>query len=294
MVWTDRMRTALMQRAMALYRKPASGLELKLRIAVICGVTWPTTWWALRDRDRRLILVHQPGKVASKAIVAALHDSPVARDYRVFQTHSLAPSSRDGNRIGQTQGPCAPSILWGRSELLSRNLGRRMEQERPLIVTVIRDPFDRHPSDFIHNLDRYIEGFRPFWDDPLAIDFDVLLYAYEHRFPHDARLSWYDNEIRDLFGVDVIRDSPAQDADGFALFDSQTATVALLRYEQLGTAFPAMTKVLFGLDLPLPRIHATADRGLAPLLESLRDAGAQLVTTQEVFKSSALYRRFYT
>lgn len=281
---------ALRRRVLAAYRTPTTGRSQKVRTRLLLAATWPKVARA-RASGRRLLLVHQPGKVGSRAIYDAITASARGRDHEVFHTHSLAPALRAQRRAERAATAWAPRHSWAEAEHVSRLVRNR--PGRPLVITVIRDPFDAHPSAFLQNPDWFVPGFAPYRDDLSAVPFDQLREAYRTRFPHLERLEWYDREIRDVFGVDVLRDEPVEEGSGYWLHRSATADVAVIHYERLAEGFAAFSAAHLGGEIPLAPTNVTQEKGYGDIVLRLREDRVLPAEIREAITASPLYQRFY-
>lgn len=142
------------------------------------------------------ILVYQMAKVGSSSIAEALEERKLA----VFHVHRmnrehlermLAKRAELGWEI-----PALPAhdILGPvlRERLVDR--GRRVK-----VITLVRDPIARNFSSYFEHVDRV-------WhrdDAHTSVPMEELHRGFVERFPHDEPLTWFDDELRPVFGIDV-------------------------------------------------------------------------------------------
>ena len=142
------------------------------------------------------ILVYQMAKVGSSSIAAALEERKLA----VFQLHRMNREHLERMRakraeLGWDLAPLPAHDILGpilRERLVNR--GRRVK-----VITLVRDPIARNFSSYFEHLDAI-------WhreDAHASVPLDELHRGFLERFPHAEPLTWFDDELRPVFGVDV-------------------------------------------------------------------------------------------
>jgi hypothetical protein len=142
------------------------------------------------------VIVYQMAKVGSSAIAAALDDTgrPVFHVHRMSASH-LHALRETRARLGWRVPPVP------RHDRLGIRLNRQIiaRGRRAKIITLVRDPIARNYSSYFEHLD-------DIWNTPQAhavIQLDVLASGFLARFPHDEPLTWFDDEMRPVTGIDV-------------------------------------------------------------------------------------------
>lgn len=93
------------------------------------------------------------------------------------------------------------------------------------IVSPFRNPVDRNVSAFFHNFSQYTGREALDWDQPLTELRDLFL----QNFPHEHPRLWYDDHIRDFFGLDVFsRHFPDR---GWDVFSEGPVRILVIRLE---------------------------------------------------------------
>jgi len=142
------------------------------------------------------ILVYQMAKVGSSAVVQALH----ARGLRVFHVHRMNRAHLDRMRAERASlGWFIPPVP--KHDLLGLRLRDRVvaRQRRAKVITLVRDPIAR-------NLSSYFEHLDAIWntrDAYATIPLEELQRGFVERFTHDEPLTWFDDELLPVFGIDV-------------------------------------------------------------------------------------------
>lgn len=148
---------------------------------------------AIRD-GKSIVLIYQPGKVASSTITRTLQQCP---QLSVWQIHTLIPEVinqlvRSQQAAGMKPVKC---LLQGeviREELLIR------QRASFRVITLVREPIER-------NVSAYFERFSEFFPGrtPDQVPLDLLDQAFLERFDHRAIVDWNDQDLYQALGVDV-------------------------------------------------------------------------------------------
>lgn len=200
-----------------------------------------------RLRGRQPVLVYQMGKVASQSISRSLTDHGVLN----YQVHYLTPQSMAAAeriyRRGWEPGRRGAQHLW-QSQIVRPRI-RRPGYARWKVITIVRDPIARNVSSFFQTAD--LELGLTFSAMGVIPSRDELGRLFLERFSsHDGPLTWLDDELRAVFGVDVL-DAPFPRERGYALWDGDFADVVVLRYDDLSRVFDKAMSELLGRPISL-------------------------------------------
>lgn len=205
----------------------------------------------LNDTARRLIalyanvpgyepvLVYQMAKVGSSAVVDALAQHPLP----VFHVHRVNPENlirlrEERRRLGWEVGPIPPH------DELGMRLHRRVfsRGRRARVVTLVRDPIAR-------NLSSYFEHLDAIWhttDAHQSIPIEDLCRGFVERFFHTEPLTWFENEMLPVLGIDVyVQPFPEE---GHAVIRDGRAEVLILKSESSDEAKSAALSRFLGID----------------------------------------------
>lgn len=241
------------------------------------------------DEAGRILLVHTPGKVGSKAIVATLASGRRPED-AIFHTHRINPDSLAVAAAERTG--LAPRKTWFTAEVIGARL--RQPQDKPVVVlSAVRDPVRRALSAFLQNIERYGESGRPLTSHA-GIDPQELTRQFVERFPHAVILQWMQVEIEAMFGVDVFGTPFDHDA-GFQVLRGPSSTVGILRHDRFQDRLPDFVRTLTQIDVPeVGRINDSSRKvygdAYAVMLRDMRLPGALL----DQLYDSAYARHFFT
>jgi len=252
---------------------------------------------SLARRDHEPLLVYQMGKVGSTAVAHALETAMPGRP--VFHFHTL---SRE--RLQREEAVYRRHFAVRRSIdshlLHSLHVKRRLAGLPPRvrrwkIVTLVRDPVERNLSAFfqtlgLHFADRGFTERIHAGDDRVADDLRV--FFVEH-FPHRRVLSWFDDEIRAVFGIDVL-EGAFPHGTGYRLYSGAVADVLLLRLENLSVCASDGLRELLGLrDVAVSRRKKGSDKYYAETYRRVRETLSLPPDVVEAIYGSRMVQTLY-
>lgn len=235
----------------------------------------------LRRRRRDglgLLLVHTMGKVGSTTISASLRERGIRRTMMVFQPHFVSDEGRAFAERLATEGVGGWSRLvkkerggFLRNRQLNRELSRmKAAGERVKVITMVRDPVATNLSGLFHNHIWWPAEIKALCAEPSPACLEALQAHFLTRYPHDVPETWFDMEVRALYGVDVYAE-PFDPARGYAIYRSDFADVLLLRLESLNQCAPAALSEFMGLDaFELVESNTAEDKSYADLYKAFR------------------------
>ena len=235
----------------------------------------------LRRRRRQgqgLLLVHTMGKVGSTTISASLRQQGIRRKMLMFQPHFISEEGRAFAETLATEGVGGWEHLakkersgFLRNRLLFDELARmRVAGERVKVITLVRDPVATNVSGLFHNHLWWPAALKAQCTAGAPGCLDALGSYFLDSYPHDVPETWFDMEVRALFGVDVYA-QPFDPARGYAVYHSDTADVLLLKLEMLNQAAPAAVRDFLGLSaFELVESNTAEDKSYADLYKAFR------------------------
>jgi hypothetical protein len=206
------------------------------------------------------ILVLQMGKVGSKSVQAGLE--AISLDRPIYHAHFLsqertARTEKQRRKFFRTEKYSYLRRPWLNQFLLDTF---RNDDSGPKwkLITLTREPVGRNISAFFENLEVVpldTEGEFEISSDyyriePTVVSIDQpqqLAKLFFERATHDSPLKFFDREIRDIFGIDVLADgfSPAK---GYGIYSSDRAEILVLRLESLADCADEAFKEFLGID----------------------------------------------
>lgn len=209
-------------------------------------------------RARHPLLVYQMGKVGSATVVAALE----AAGLEPLHLHFLGRQAAAARRSYRDRGLPLPYHFH-----LERALGMRLRwtRERVRIVTLVRDPIARQISSAYQTRERDdyptadAPGMRKRLEDELSAP-DALDYCYR----------WFDDEIAEVFGVDVLA-QPFDRHAGFSICRGERAEVLVLKLERLDALWPVLESFV-GCEVAPARANVRSRQSGGETYVPVRDA----------------------
>ncbi len=122
------------------------------------------------------------------------------------------------------------------------------------VVTMVRDPIARNLSSYFEHLD-YIWNTA---DAHRVVPLDALCDGFHDRYTHREVLTWFDDELLPVFGVDVYKQpfSPA----GHMTVAAGEREVLVLKSEASDDAKRSALKTYLGVEIaPVLRTYSTAE-----------------------------------
>jgi hypothetical protein len=168
------------------------------------------------------VIVYQMAKVGSSSIVSALRRSGLPAFHVHRMSHEHLERLRGARRgLGWSVDGVPPHDVVGlalHDHVIARGRPAR-------VVTVVREPIGR-------NLSSYFEHLDAIWQTPDAhrvIPVERLCEGFLERFTHDEPLTWFDDELRAVVGLDVYDHRPPH--EGAVVVPGARADVLVLRSE---------------------------------------------------------------
>lgn len=267
----------------------------------------------LRLAPRRApILIYTVGKVGSSTVADSLAASGL--DASIYHLHWLRPDrlakderlqreAAERYRGTPLEAHFRPRYVW-RGQFLAPQLGRPPQGGgRWKVITLVRDPLARNVSSFFQNLPLLDYDYRARLaarSEAEVVEELLALFERSYLGPGGVTdvdgdpLTWFDQELAPVFGVDVYQRSfPIE--RGFDLYDSSTARVLLLRLEDLDRCAPAAFREFLGLQhFSMRHQQIAEDKAYASLYRRFRAALRVPDAALDRIYGSRYARHFYT
>ncbi|WP_459555561.1 putative capsular polysaccharide synthesis family protein [Lacunimicrobium album] len=150
----------------------------------------------LRDirRERSIILIYQPGKVASSTIAQTLSQYP---QFSIWQLHSLIPDMIHRLIKTQLSAGMKPTKCLMQGEVIREEL--LIHKRAPFrVITLVREPIARNVSAFFERFSEFFPG-----RSPLDVSDQQLDDVFQNKFDHHAIVNWFDDDFYRALGVDL-------------------------------------------------------------------------------------------
>lgn len=229
------------------------------------------------------ILVLQMGKVGSKSIQAGLEALDLDRP--IYHAHFLshertAETEEHRKKFFRTERYSYLRRPW-LNQFLRQRFENTADDRRWKLITLTREPVGRNISAFFENLHVVpleTEGAFEISSDYYRIDPTVvsvdepqeLAKLFFERATHDSPLTFFDREIRDIFGVDVLSEgfSPGK---GYGIYRSPRVDVLVLRLENLANCAGTAFKEFLGIeDFRVINRNIGSKKVYAPLYDAFK------------------------
>jgi hypothetical protein len=232
------------------------------------------------------VIVYQMAKVGSSAIVDALERRrlPVFHVHRMNPEH-LAHLREERRRLGWEVGPVLPHDELG--TLLNRKVVQRGRRAR--VVTIVREPIARNFSSYFEHLDSI-------WhvkDAHRSIPLEELCRGFVERFLHTEPLTWFDDELLPVLGIDVYaRPFPEE---GHDVLRKERLDVLILKCESSDEAKSAALSRFLGIDgITVRRANETGSKEKGAAFQRFRQTIRLSPSYIEDMLGSRYSRHFYS
>lgn len=202
------------------------------------------------------LLVHQMGRAGSMTTVSTLRNASLGMP--VFHTHWL--NTRNiAKRLNRFAGAPDRKLPFNvRVGIrISQELGRHGRDYRPWhLVTVFREPVARNLSVYFLSIVDYIpDFFRRHASGELTNN--EILDVFLRKFPHDEPLDWFNEEVLEIFGIDVF-EYPFPVEHGYQVIREEGFSMLLIKVEELNDCFARAFEEFFDVRIStLDQKHIT-------------------------------------
>ena len=253
---------------------------------------WRKARLVFQDFDKTApILIYQMGKVGSSSVYNSLKRAGIANP--LYHVHFLSYSNLDDvERYHRSVGaikPIAALKLW-------RTLRRKLDGTNgPIyVISLVREPVAREISDVFQNMKIHHAELLTDSDD---VDVDKVIARIRNNFSNfdestDYTCAWFDKEIRDTFGIDVLA-SDFDQSRGFSNITLDHIKLLLLRMEDLSEMFETAMLEFMGLSIPMIRANESSSKQHFEAYKSLLEKFALPESTGSKILNSRYARHFY-
>ena len=233
--------------------------------------------------DHGPVLVLQMGKVGSKSVQAGLEAQVLDRP--IYHAHFLsrertARTEKQRRKFFRTDRHSYLMRPW-LNQFLLRTFEEHKDAHKWKLITLTREPVGRNISAFFENLevvpckaDGEFEISSDYYQIKPTIvsvdDTDTLAQLFFERAQHDSPLRFFDREIRDIFGIDVLGTGfPIE--KGYGIYDSERADLLVLKLESLAhCADAALAEFLDVDEFKVINRNIGAKKVYAPLYDAFK------------------------
>jgi hypothetical protein len=195
------------------------------------------------------ILVYQMGKVGSSSIVRSLNALTI--DQPVYQVHFL--NTRNINRaqekLRSIYGRRHSVNRWALYESrfvvkhLIRDSGRALK-----VISLVRDPVARNLSSFFQNINIFIPDCETLYKSGRIGVQEITEQYFETFHEHDLPLTWFDEEMKNVFGIDIYSTEPVSSAERVYMCRNAEVEVLVMRMEDINDVAENAVRRFLQLD----------------------------------------------
>lgn len=181
------------------------------------------------------IIIYQMGKVGSSSLAATIKELVPATT--VYHVHRLTGEGlNDIEQRATSRGRVMPGPDYWTARYLGRALANYPHASWNLI-SLTRDPVARNLSGFFQSLSLWssnaLERFRA---GERRTVFEELLLIFLRDYPHHKPHVWFDNELKEVFGVDVYSMRFDQ-SSGYSIYRRRGVNLMVIRLEDLSSCY---------------------------------------------------------
>jgi len=226
------------------------------------------------------IVVYQMGKVGSISVYESLKASGVG--VPIYHVHYL---TRDGIE-GITPGHEA-------AHLLRNQIDRGFSGKKWRIVSSVREPIARNISAFFQNIDKWYPNFNDHCEIG-SVGVEELIKLFLEKYPHDTPLTWFDSEMKSVFGIDVFAyDFPK--SEGYKIYRVEHADLLLMRLEDMNERIGEAFKEFLDIDrFALLDANVSSEKEYRSVYQEFVDSVILPDTYVERMYNSKYARHFYS
>jgi hypothetical protein len=242
------------------------------------------------------ILVHQMGKVGSRSIVDSL--KAMKLDQPIYHTHFLNENSLEnaGRMLHNFYGRHYNVNRWCLYE--SRFVVKhflQLNNRKLKIISLVREPIARNISSFFYNIDMFIPNCKALYEEGQIHIREITQHFLEKFHEHRLPLTWFDDEIKSVFGIDVFSASACSPKDGVFVYRHGNWDLLIMKTEAINiVAQDALRHFLQLRYFDLKRSNDSSDKQYSQMYDDFvksADLPEDYLTTMYESKYS---RHFYS
>jgi Putative capsular polysaccharide synthesis protein len=180
------------------------------------------------------ILVYQMGKVGSRSIVESLKAMKLKQPiYHVHFLNEANIQKADGILRG-LYGSHYNVNSWClyESQFVVKHLLQQRDREFR-IISLVRDPIARNISSFFHNIDKFVPNCTQLYESGQVNTTDLTQRFLQEFHEHNMPLTWFDEEMKTVFGIDVFSVNLPSNERHFFRYTSGNSELLVMKTERI-------------------------------------------------------------
>lgn len=237
-------------------------------------------WRALRAirESGSALVVYQMGKVGSSSLHEALGR---ALGRPILKVHRLRLDNDSFVRRSPTK--TALRRWW------ARRIEKTLEGREVRLITAVREPVARNVSDFFQTFGVFAPGLS---GPPGSATVEELHQLFLRAYPHHAPEVWFDQQVREVFGIDVYRDPSTVLPGGSRHYRRGRVELLVYRLEDQESAMADIAAFAGVPPFSLPAVNQGTAKGYADLYRAFRSRPLPASYT-EALHATRYYQFFY-
>ncbi len=259
------------------------------------------------------LLIYQMGKVGSKTIKKSLENLKL--NMPVYHIHGLSDTfikmrEERSKRYFLTAKAhyMGISVPW-LAQYLRKQIGKRLDEKKIKIITLVRDPIPRKISSFFEIIDKVEckdEGHT----------YKLISYRHEFEFTgnigdvkeltklfieiskknarNDQSRNFFEREFKGVLGIDIFA-SEFPTSKGWKIYNEELADVLLIRLENLNECYRAAFKEFLNIgEISLLDSNIGGEKAYAPIYQEFRKSVKLPKTFTDEMYNTKYAQHFYS
>lgn len=249
-----------------------------------------------------VLFLHQMGKVGSSTVYRSLQKIDLQPRHYIVRSHFLSEKGiqffealEEKGYGGWSHYPKPVRGMLARDYVLGESVRKGAFRKRGCkIVTLVRDPVAVNVAGFFQNNDWWPRELKQRCLDGGEKCVEALRGQFLKEYPHQVPLTWFDEEMKDVFDIDVFA-TPFPHQQGYAIYKNEWAELLVLRLEDLDAVAAEAFAAFLGIpDFRLIRDNAADAKWYASIYDRFKKTAVLPQSYFQEMYESTYVRHFYT
>lgn len=226
------------------------------------------------------VLIYQMGKVGSTSLYHYLQSIDLPSP--VFRIHRFRLDNNDYVKRGYIRNSKYRYWAWLQYQVL-KNCQLK-------VICMTRSPAERNLSDFFQTISTF-EKRRGFKFNQLSAG--ELQKIFLEEYPHQSAAVWFDQQVKEVFGIDVFNDHYETQRNGSLLYRHENVEMLVFRLEDRDRCIHDVAEFLDIPDFVLPEGNKGSGKWYASAYGEVKKLPLPQSYIKEL-EATDYYRFFYT